>query len=390
MISKPVDMVTAEDLKALVADSVREARRLEYKQTLPGNSDGDKKEFLADVASLANAGGGDIIYGIRDEDGTAAEALGLADFNEDNERLRLENIIRDGAAPRIPGIQLSAIPGFANGPILIIRVPRSWSGPHMVTFKGSSRFFTRSSNGKFQMDITELRNAFEGTAELPERIARWRDERLGRIVANEGPVRLNSGTCLVLHMIPLESFGTEWRLHGTDFSNLQSPFRPIASSGWSHRINIDGFVTFSPDRVNEGTVCSYTQLFRSGRIEAVSTDIANEREGTRWIASQWYEKTILEIMGSFLEGLSSLDIQPPFIFMMSFIGAKGAYMATDPRLGSYGSPIDRDMVQFPEVIIESFDVDLSIILRPVFDAVWNACGFPQSLNYDRDGKWCAK
>jgi len=37
---------------------------LDYKRDVPGESDQDKKEFLADISSFANATGGDLIYGV--------------------------------------------------------------------------------------------------------------------------------------------------------------------------------------------------------------------------------------------------------------------------------------------------------------------------------------
>jgi predicted HTH transcriptional regulator len=53
-------------LESLRADHVREGRQLDYKETLPGARDDDKREFLSDVTSFANAAGGDIIYGLRE------------------------------------------------------------------------------------------------------------------------------------------------------------------------------------------------------------------------------------------------------------------------------------------------------------------------------------
>ena len=64
MIPRDFDAITKADIEALVANAVAEGRALEYKQQLPGNGDEDKKEFLADVSSFANAGGGDIVFGV--------------------------------------------------------------------------------------------------------------------------------------------------------------------------------------------------------------------------------------------------------------------------------------------------------------------------------------
>jgi hypothetical protein len=50
-------------------------------------------------------------------------------------------------------------------------------------------------------------------------------------------------------------------------------------------------------------------------------------------------------------------------------------------------PIDRDALLLPDVIAEEFDVDVPKLLKPVFDGLWNACGYPRSLNYDDEGNW---
>src|SRR4051812_22865379 len=111
MIPRQIQAVTIEDLEALVTDAVREGKTIEYKQELPGGKDDDKKEFLADVSSFANASGGDVIFGIsetRDGQGKTTgipEAiLGLPGVNGDQEIRRLEQMLRDGIEPRIPGL----------------------------------------------------------------------------------------------------------------------------------------------------------------------------------------------------------------------------------------------------------------------------------------------
>lgn len=49
--------------------------------------------------------------------------------------------------------------------------------------------------------------------------------------------------------------------------------------------------------------------------------------------------------------------------------------------------IDRDILQLPEMIIETYDTKPQEILRPMFDKIWNACGFARSLNFDESGNW---
>jgi hypothetical protein len=48
---------------------------------------------------------------------------------------------------------------------------------------------------------------------------------------------------------------------------------------------------------------------------------------------------------------------------------------------------DRDIVNIPEIIVENYDDPPEKILKPCFDAVWNACGFLRSFNYDDKGNF---
>lgn len=106
----PLDQINAAQLENLKAAGVREGRQLEYKEILPGNSDDDKREFPSDITSFANAAGGDLIFGLRErrQEGTPTSELeaivGLAQLNVDQDRLRLQNMIRDGISPRMQPI----------------------------------------------------------------------------------------------------------------------------------------------------------------------------------------------------------------------------------------------------------------------------------------------
>src|SRR6266487_2529562 len=100
-LNKPLDSIEEGDLQELIDNQVPEGKTIEYKEVLPGNSDGDKKEFLADVSSFANAIGGDLIFGVNEDAGLPIELCGLQISEVDAEILRLESIIQTGIAPRL-------------------------------------------------------------------------------------------------------------------------------------------------------------------------------------------------------------------------------------------------------------------------------------------------
>jgi hypothetical protein len=219
MIQKAFDSITNDDIDALVADEVREGRTLDYKEKSPGNADKDKKEFLADVSSFANASGGDMIFGVvekRDGEGKATglpqAAPGLAGVNADMEIRRLDSMVRDGIKPRIPGVQIRVVEGFADGPVLVMRTPRNFAAQHVVTFQDHSRFYSRISGGKYPLDVGEIRTAFAYSETLPERVRRFREERLGRVVAAETRAGPKDGPKVVLHLLPLRSLDPAFQI----------------------------------------------------------------------------------------------------------------------------------------------------------------------------------
>ena len=117
---------------------------------------------------------------------------------------RLENIPRDGLEPRLTGIQFRLVESFEEGSVLVLRVPRRWAFPHMVTFKNLSRLYARSGAGKYQMDVAELRSAFSLSQGMADRVRGFRAERVHRIIAEDTPVTLPGGSKMVVHLVFLQ------------------------------------------------------------------------------------------------------------------------------------------------------------------------------------------
>lgn len=387
MIRKDFDAITTGDIQGLLENQVREDRMVEYKSLLPGSTDGEKAEFLADASSFANASGGDLLFGVSATDGIPVRVDGV-DGNPDAEVLRLENLLRDCLEPRVTGIRIRPVGQFSKGPVLVIRIPRSWQPPHRVTFKGQSKFFSRNNAGKYPMDMQEIRAAFALSSSLPEKVRAFRDQRLIIIGSGETPVHVNAEVLMVLHILPLAAFGTGVVDLGAAARSQVTRLCPPSGAGFNHRFNLDGLVTFDGNFGKDQFSTSYCQLFRGGQIEAVHTWFTGREGENTWIASTAYEEDTIRAATSYLSALQTLGVPLPLVLLMTMCGVKGCRMSVDRRhIFREETPIDRDRLLLPEVICEDYGADVPRLLQPIFDAVWNACGYERSFNYDKDGNW---
>jgi hypothetical protein len=369
-----LDAVTESDLQYLIDNGEAEIRTVEYKSILPGTSDAEKREFLSDVSSFANTIGGHIIYGMVASAGVPTQLQGIEIGDQDAVKLRLEDMIRQGIQPRISGIGIHIVSLKSSAKAVVIRIPRSWASPHMVTYQNYSRFFARNSAGKYQLDVTELRAAFLVSQNASETVRGFRTDRLIRIGSGETPVPLKEGAKIVLHMVPLGIAEGATALNVASLSAIE--LKPMYCSSWDSRLNFDGALGYSTH--------SYLQVFRNGAIEGVEGLLL--RDGK--IPCIAYEKELLSALKQYLLISKKIGVELPILLMLSLIRVRGFVMVTGQSLSWDDTyPIDREDLLAPVGIIESYDSDSATVLKPSFDSIWNACGYPQSLNYNNKGKW---
>lgn len=382
LLDKPVDEVTEADLQDLVNRKEAERKTIEYKQELPGGSDDQRKEFFADVSSFANASGGWLLYGIPATDGVPDQLSGIQIDNADGTKLALENAVRTGIQPRL-AVATEAVKLASGLSVVIMHIPRSYAAPHMVTYKNTSRFFARTSNGKYQLDVGEIRAAFLRSETFADRVRAFRADRLAKIVTGETPYLLPDTAKLVLHIVPFGAFDPGAQFDLTPHVNSPTCWsvQPVGSPAASQRHNFDGLMRFGDD--------SYVQVFRDGCIEAVDAYILHPFEGKFQIPSSHLEHRVVTALGTYLTLQQQLGVELPLLVMLSLVGVRGYAMAVRENLVSVGHTytIDRDALVVPEELVESYDRAPEDILKRAFDAVWNATGWSRSMNYDDAGNW---
>ena len=378
--NKPISELVLTDITALIDNGIPEGRTLDYKRDLYGTNDAEKKEFLCDVSAFANTVGGYLIIGVDEDKGVPTAINPVVIDNVDKLKLLFENLLRTAVDPAIRRAEFKPIDTGDGKYVLVIDIPRSISRPHAVNHRGHWRFYGRNSIGKYPYEVGDVRRAMLESETLAVKIRNFRNDRLSQISVGETPVPLIDGAKIVLHIMPASAFEFGHSYDLNRLSNLDLP--PLCAGGWDHRLNFDGAVTYLGDR-ETGYSSNYTQVFRSGIVEAVDNRILQERDKKGIIFSKTFAPVLIEAMNKYLSGLIKLGVDLPLWLGVSLLGVKGYLLAVDYHIwGDSIHPIDRHELIVPEIRVEDTSIAVARILRPAFDSIANACGFRRWMSYD--------
>jgi hypothetical protein len=388
-LHKPLELITEADIRGHIENQVPEGRTLDYKEALPT----DNNEFRYDVTSLANAAGGELIIGIRErrEGGhTTGEPEDMSPINQplDPEILRLEQILQTNISPRLRGVRFHAVRIQAGGHVLLIRVPKSWRGLHLVKLNESCRFYSRNSKGKYIMDADEIGAGFVAAEAGYERIRKFRQERIEQIRRSDTPVPMSPGPKVILHLIPFSTLDPTIEYELDLLTGHDAPF-PIYCDNVTHQYNFDGKAFFRP--LKEGITDSYVQFFRNGIVEACTDTVFRVHEGQRILSSYGVEKYLIQALQNYLSRLKLLSVPEPFALGVSAVRVNGwTFQVHLPRWGGPDPVAFREeRLVVPEIRIDSYDESPHKILHPAFNRIWNASGRNTSPYYSEDGEWIA-
>ena len=161
-LDKELSDIKAEDILKLKDLGIAEDAYIDYKRDWYNlGKDSEKKEFLLDVCSFANAYGGDIVYGIEEGKNGIPSSFPGIEIAEDLDKLKLTigQILKSSIEPVIMDLQYEAIP-YNDRFFFIVRIPPSFYAPHMVKSNKSTFFYKRYNNGNGAMTHIEIRDSF--------------------------------------------------------------------------------------------------------------------------------------------------------------------------------------------------------------------------------------
>ncbi len=392
--NKKIEEIQIEDIQSLIDNAVCESRSLDYKQELHIDTDGDKKEFLADVSSFANSVGGDIIFGVEEDniDKISTNICGIPYENDDKLIRRIEDLIRQSIQPVILNIQFKFIDIGNNKCVFIIQIPQSIISPHRVEYKGTDKFFSRNNKGKYQMDVSELRLAFNSGLDLNKRISEYKMDRYYELISNKNQVLNDNKPIFVVHYIPISSFNNSLKYFSVE--EIKKAMNDVNSRIFGKYcpkyITIDG-VSMRYNQYNEKSFAFYKN---NGIVEKATSDFFEknftyDNRTPKVIVDMIFGKAVItkliEDFNEVKDFYEKIGINTPFIISCSILNAVGYTIPTKGQFSETMGEIDRDILCINDLFVENIDDSSEHILKPVFDSIWNACGHEKCFYYDENG-----
>lgn len=110
------------------------------------------------------------------------------------------------------------------------------------------------------------------------------------------------------------------------------------------------------------------------------------KDGLGAIPNILLEDKILDYFKEMMGALDHLGCSSPYTISLSLLNVSKYEMAVKiDRQSDRSHPIEQNHLLTREVLVESLSEPGKQVLKPLFDQIWNACGYPGSQNYHADG-----
>jgi hypothetical protein len=385
IFTKSLEQLTTADLQGLIGDGVHENVALEFKRQMYGGVDAEIREMLRDVSAIANAEGGAIVIGMEeDHEGRAAKLVPVGDAEAQASRIVsscLANI-----AERIPGFRARHI-GEAGQQAIVVRIPRSYRRPHMITFGGATDFWVRHDRQKSRMSIAEIRAALSATEELEVRAEKFALDRRSSVSATEDLKFVLMGTPLLLEDGRVDI--TDERLHLL-LKEPPSSRRRVGSVELSGRYSIVRPSMKGLRALDEST--STLEVFRNGHVEFVlfsRSYVTADSRPNMLIA--WAIAEFIHNFVAFTDALKQITgIVDPYLFTVSIWNCPGAEMH-EYRMGRFGEGRVNRFDEGPHILLDPImvggDEGIDAVAQRIADRFWNAFQYMRCPFFNAEGRF---
>jgi hypothetical protein len=146
------------DLIALHSSVVKESLHIEYKASdaIDKRSDPKKLEMARDISAFANADGGQIVYGMKENKDHEPDGLDGGLDPREYPEIWFEQVLQQHVSPKLVDVKPRHVP-LSNGRIaVVVDIPASHGDPHQV----DGRYYRRHNFSRLIMEHYEVRDAF--------------------------------------------------------------------------------------------------------------------------------------------------------------------------------------------------------------------------------------
>ena len=159
---RPYTSWDESDLQFLIDNRLGETVEREYKKTICIDKPSERKELCKDVSAMANSQGGLIIFGVEESasQDSGSIPVALSPIQDFALKEKAQQIVLDGVQPRMEFRFYSFASANGKGEYILLDVPKSFRGLHMVTLGSENRYFIRRDFQAVPMTPFEIEEAY--------------------------------------------------------------------------------------------------------------------------------------------------------------------------------------------------------------------------------------
>jgi len=160
------------DIQKYIDLEISENMNLEYKKEILLKGKKGKKELCKDISSFSNSQGGLLIIGLEEgsAEGGGSIPIKLCPITNLDIKENIQKVLLDGIKPLID-FRIWPIPaGLGNGEYILVEVPRSLRGIHMVTLGSDNRYYKRHDFESRPMNPYEIEDSYKQYLSIEENV----------------------------------------------------------------------------------------------------------------------------------------------------------------------------------------------------------------------------
>lgn len=279
----------------------------------------------------------------------------------------------------------------------VVRVPPSPLAPHMVTSGRHKYRFLRTGNvtddslntRQIKENALRTETAFDrAMSRIQERSRRLLEYASKRHDFSTPTAALPKDQA-ALHVLPLFSAPQPWDFTDQGLVRRLGNVKALGAS-----------TTYDEARyTDEGTYfrmegMRHVPFLRSGGLEFQTFDVVRTRsnDGQDILRAWEFEQDVVEALESAVSLTEDGLIPLPRLLRLALFEIAGSRLAVGPRGRDLSRPYEEDSLQLEPVLVSGGGGEASRKIRQMFNELWQAWGYPRSLNYDNAGSrmWFAE